>query len=42
MEYALVAFVLLVGPLALWLGTDSRADDRRGWWPGEAGHRATR
>jgi len=34
-EYAIVAFILLIGPLAMLLGADSRdVDDRRGWWPG--------
>jgi hypothetical protein len=31
-----VAFVVLLGPLALWFGADSRdrdPDDMRGWWP---------
>ena len=38
MGFALVlAFVLLVGPLAVVYGVDSRRwddRDRRGWWPG--------
>ncbi len=34
-EYAIVAFILLIGPLSMLLGADSRdVDDRRGWWPG--------
>ena len=39
MEYVFVIFFLLIGPLALLLGADSRVDDRRDWWPGEATHR---
>jgi hypothetical protein len=36
MEYVLIAFILLIGPLALWAGADSRpgVDDHRSWWPG--------
>ena len=26
-----LAFVALIGPLALWIGVDSRVDDQRGW-----------
>jgi hypothetical protein len=32
-----ISFIVLVGPLALFLGVDSRVlddKDRRGWWPG--------
>jgi hypothetical protein len=32
-----LAFVLLIGPLAVLYGADSRIPDdrdRRGWWPG--------
>jgi hypothetical protein len=39
MEYVFVVFIVLIGPLALWLGTDSRVDDPRDWWPGVAGRR---
>jgi hypothetical protein len=31
-----VAFVVFLGPMALWFGADSRdrdPDDVRGWWP---------
>jgi hypothetical protein len=31
-----LGFLILIGPLALWLGVDSRdrdPDDVRGWWP---------
>jgi len=28
-----IAFVVLIGPLALLYGVDSRVDDRRGEWP---------
>jgi len=40
-EYAIVAFILLIGPLALLLGADSRSldDEPRGWWPGVVGER---
>ena len=34
---AILAFVLLIGPLAVLYGADSRPNDprdRRGWWPG--------
>ncbi|HXZ99012.1 MAG TPA: hypothetical protein VEK76_01560 [Candidatus Binatia bacterium] len=41
MEYVIVAFILLIGPLSLLLGADSREDDGRGWWPGVFGHRNT-
>jgi hypothetical protein len=36
--YVVIAFLLLVGPLAVLYGKDSRLlDDRdsRGWWPGK-------
>ena len=34
MMFALVvAFIVLVGPLALLYGADSRIEDRRGGWP---------
>ena len=43
MEYAIVAFILLIGPLSMLLGADSRyLDDRRGWWPGVVGERWNR
>jgi hypothetical protein len=32
-----LSFIVLVGPLALFVGADSRVldgKDRRGWWPG--------
>jgi hypothetical protein len=42
-EYAIVAFILLIGPLSMLLGADSRdVDDRRGWWPGVFGERLSR
>jgi hypothetical protein len=42
-EYAIVAFILLIGPLSMLLGADSRdIDDRRGWWPGVVGERWSR
>jgi hypothetical protein len=31
-----ISFIVLVGPLAVFLGADSRVlseKDRRGWWP---------
>jgi hypothetical protein len=34
---AILAFVLIIGPLAVLYGADSRPTDtrdRRGWWPG--------
>jgi hypothetical protein len=37
MALVVLLFILLIGPLALLYGVDSRgyrADDRRGWWPG--------
>ncbi|HZU16063.1 MAG TPA: hypothetical protein VFD01_05600 [Candidatus Dormibacteraeota bacterium] len=37
MTVAVLLFLLLVGPLALLAGADSRSlddHDRRGWWPG--------
>jgi hypothetical protein len=30
----LLAFVVLIGPLAVFYGADSRLDDRRNGWPG--------
>ena len=30
----LLLFFLLIGPLALFFGADSRSWDERGWWPG--------
>jgi len=43
MEYAIVAFILLIGPLSMLFGADSRdIDDRRGWWPGVSGERWSR
>jgi hypothetical protein len=43
MEYAIVAFILLIGPLSMLFGADSRyPDDRRGWWPGVVGERWNR
>jgi len=30
----LIAFIVLIGPLALLYGVDSRVDDRRNGWPG--------
>jgi hypothetical protein len=32
--FILLALFILVGPLALLFGADSRVDDARGWWPG--------
>jgi len=32
-QIVLLAFFLLVGPLAVLFGADSRLDDRRGSWP---------
>jgi hypothetical protein len=32
-----VAFIVLIGPLALLYGVDSRVDDRRRGWPGRRG-----
>ena len=32
-QIILLAFFLLVGPLAVLFGADSRLDDRRGSWP---------
>lgn len=32
-QIILLAFFLLVGPLAVLFGVDSRLDDRRGSWP---------
>jgi len=29
-----IAFIVLIGPLALLYGVDSRLDDRRNGWPG--------
>ncbi len=37
MELLIIAFILLVGPLAVAFGADSRVidtRDRRRWWPG--------
>jgi len=34
-----ISFIVLVGPLAVWFGVDSRVldeKDRRGWWPGRS------
>ncbi len=28
-----MAFLILIGPLSLLVGADSRVDDPRGWWP---------
>lgn len=34
--YLILAFILLVGPLAVLYGKDSRLiGDDRGWWPGK-------
>jgi hypothetical protein len=33
MEFAALAFLILIGPLSLLMGADSRVDDPRGWWP---------
>lgn len=33
----LLLFFLLIGPLALLFGVDSRYWDERGWWPGAPG-----
>jgi hypothetical protein len=30
-----IAFVLVLGPLALVYGVDSRSPDERSWWPGD-------
>jgi hypothetical protein len=32
--FILLASFVLIGPLALLFGADSRVDDERGWWPG--------
>jgi hypothetical protein len=32
-QVLLLAFFLLVGPLAVLFGADSRVDERRGAWP---------
>ena len=32
--FFVMVFVLVVGPLALLYGADSRRWDERGWWPG--------
>ena len=29
----MIAFIVLIGPLAVLYGVDSRVDDRRGGWP---------
>jgi hypothetical protein len=29
-----IAFIVLIGPLALLYGVESRVDDRRNGWPG--------
>ena len=42
MEYAIVAFILLIGPLSLLLGTDSRPVEISSWWPGVFGNRNRR
>jgi hypothetical protein len=37
MQVIALLFIVLIGPLALLYGADSRVyreDDRRGWWPG--------
>ena len=37
MQIVVILFILLIGPLALLHGVDSRVyreDDRRTWWPG--------
>ena len=31
--FAVVAFIILIGPLALLYGVDSRVDDRPNGWP---------
>ncbi len=36
MELVIIAFILLIGPLAVAFGADSRITDtrdRRSWWP---------
>lgn len=33
MDLLVLAFLVLLGPLALLFGADSRVDDPRGWWP---------
>jgi hypothetical protein len=33
--FFLIAFLLLLGPLAYLFGVDSRTGDPRGGWPGE-------
>jgi hypothetical protein len=30
----IVVFLLLIGPVAVRYGADSRVSDPRGWWPG--------
>jgi hypothetical protein len=30
-----IAFIVLIGPLAVLYGVDSRVDDRRGGWPNQ-------
>jgi hypothetical protein len=34
-ELLLIAFLVLMGPLAYVYGADSRSGDSRGGWPGE-------
>ena len=31
---AILLFLILLGPLAMLFGVDSRTSDERGWWPG--------
>jgi hypothetical protein len=33
--FILMVFVLVLGPLALVYGVDSRRSDGRSWWPGD-------
>lgn len=43
MELLTIAFLILVGPMAVLYGADTSLDDvccRRGWWPGHGRERA--
>jgi hypothetical protein len=33
-----IALLVVIGPLALLYGVDSRRWDERGWWPGARSH----
>jgi hypothetical protein len=39
MVAVVVAFIVLIGPLALLYGADSRVDDRRRGWPARGAKR---